>query len=59
MSLEGQWAIVTGAGRGIGKGCALQLARRGADVVVNAGRGVLGCGCGLLPAEAEDVADES
>lgn len=35
MSLEGQWAIVTGAGRGIGKGCALQLARRGADVVVN------------------------
>ncbi len=35
MSLAGKQALVTGAGRGIGKGCALELARRGADVVIN------------------------
>ena len=35
MDLDGQWAVVTGAGRGIGKGCALELARRGANLVVN------------------------
>lgn len=28
-------AIVTGAGRGIGKGCAVALARRGIDLVIN------------------------
>lgn len=33
--LDGKIALVTGAGRGIGKGCALELARAGADVVVN------------------------
>jgi NAD(P)-dependent dehydrogenase (short-subunit alcohol dehydrogenase family) len=33
--LEGQVAIVTGAGGGIGKEHALELARRGAKVVVN------------------------
>jgi NAD(P)-dependent dehydrogenase (short-subunit alcohol dehydrogenase family) len=34
MELSGQAAIVTGAGRGIGRATALELARMGADVVV-------------------------
>jgi glucose 1-dehydrogenase len=35
MKLLGKTALVTGAGRGIGRGCALELARAGADVVIN------------------------
>ena len=35
MNLSGNQALVTGAGRGIGKGCAVEMARRGADVVIN------------------------
>jgi glucose 1-dehydrogenase len=31
----GKTALVTGAGRGIGKGCALEMARQGADLVIN------------------------
>ena len=34
MELEGQVAIVTGAGRGIGRATALELAQMGADIVV-------------------------
>ena len=35
IDFEGQVAIVTGAGRGLGRLYALELARRGAAVVVN------------------------
>ncbi len=34
-SLDGKLALVTGAGRGIGAAIGLELARNGADVVVN------------------------
>jgi len=36
MSLEGRVAVVTGASRGIGKGCALELAAAGATVYLTA-----------------------
>ena len=35
MKLTGKKSLVTGGGRGIGKGCALELAANGADVVLN------------------------
>jgi 3-oxoacyl-[acyl-carrier protein] reductase len=48
MELQGQVAIVTGAGRGIGRATALELARMGADIVV----------AELDPANAERTASE-
>lgn len=35
MKLSGKKAFVTGAARGIGRGCAIELARAGADVALN------------------------
>lgn len=35
MNLNGKNALVTGAGRGIGRGCAMELARHGANIVLN------------------------
>jgi NAD(P)-dependent dehydrogenase (short-subunit alcohol dehydrogenase family) len=35
LSLESKTALVTGASKGVGKGIALELARRGCDVAVN------------------------
>ena len=57
LSFEGQVAIVTGAGGGLGREHALALARRGAKVLVNdLGGRVDGSGASISAAQA--VADE-
>ncbi|HET6615120.1 MAG TPA: SDR family NAD(P)-dependent oxidoreductase, partial [Dehalococcoidia bacterium] len=55
--LEGRTAVVTGAGRGIGRGVAMLLAEEGANVVVN-DFGVKVDGTAPDSGPAAEVADE-
>jgi NAD(P)-dependent dehydrogenase (short-subunit alcohol dehydrogenase family) len=57
IRFDGRVAVVTGGGRGIGRGYALLLGQRGARVVVN-DLGGSTKGTGHDPGPAQDVADE-
>ncbi|HVW01176.1 MAG TPA: SDR family NAD(P)-dependent oxidoreductase, partial [Planctomycetaceae bacterium] len=49
MKFEGRSILVTGASRGIGRACAIEFAREGANVAIN---------FRSHPGEAEEVANE-
>ena len=36
LGIAGRWALVCGASKGLGYGCALALAREGVNLVINA-----------------------
>ena len=57
IDFSGQSAVVTGAGRGLGRLYALDLARRGAQVVVNDIGGTM-AGTGSDQSVADEVVDE-
>src|SRR5919109_393519 len=57
IDFTGQAAVVTGAGRGLGRLYAMELARRGAQVVVNDIGGSM-AGDGTDPSVADEVVDE-
>ena len=50
MKLEGRNALITGASRGIGRGCAMEMAKAGANVGIN---------YRSHPEEAEEAAEEA
>ena len=49
VDMTGRVALITGSSRGIGRGCAVEMARAGADIAVN---------YHSHPEDAEDVANE-
>lgn len=57
ISFKGRVAVVTGAGNGLGRDYALELARQGAKVVVN-DLGGSPSGRGKSPAASQEVVDE-